>query len=203
MKKIIVILIASSFIIPALFLFTFAFIVSGGSSDINSSNSSAIHKVNVGAGDFTSPLDEGFSIFSEAGARRLDGYHYGMDMGKSYGSPVYAIYDGEIYSTNSSCPPNGGFLGSRCPTSGLVPWGGNSVVLKFVYKNVVYFAQFDHLEKVKAKINDKVKKGDQIGTQGNSGNSTGSHLHLEIHYDGVLTASKKNFVNPRDLINFE
>lgn len=49
-----------------------------------------------------------------------------------------------------------------------------------------YKTVYGHLSSYKVSSGDKVEKGDNIGIMGSTGNSTGVHLHLEIHKNGVL-----------------
>ncbi len=51
--------------------------------------------------------------------------------------------------------------------------------------------RYGHLHKIKVKKGDIVKKGDVIALQGNSGRSTGSHLHYEIRYNKSPLNPKK------------
>jgi murein DD-endopeptidase MepM/ murein hydrolase activator NlpD len=43
---------------------------------------------------------------------------------------------------------------------------------------------YGHLQDFMVDLGDEVHRGDQIGTVGNTGRSTGSHLHYEVHEDG-------------------
>jgi len=54
--------------------------------------------------------------------------------------------------------------------------------------NDEYTTEYLHMIDIKVKNGDFVKKGDQIGTMGNRGCSTGTHLHYEVHkkINGVL-----------------
>lgn len=69
---------------------------------------------------------------------------------------------------------------------------------KGAYGNIVYLVHDDHcatlyahLSKFKVKEGMKVKKGDVIGYVGNTGKSTGPHLHYEIMIDGESVNPKK------------
>jgi murein DD-endopeptidase MepM/ murein hydrolase activator NlpD len=46
--------------------------------------------------------------------------------------------------------------------------------------------KFDHLKKSLVKKGDLVTRGQVIGLVGNSGRSTGPHVHYEIHYDDKI-----------------
>ena len=48
-----------------------------------------------------------------------------------------------------------------------------------------YLTVYGHLSKLKCKVNDEIKAGDVIGLSGNTGNSTGPHLHFECRKDNV------------------
>lgn len=137
--------------------------------------------------DFVMPLDQPFSFTSPVGGREL-GYHYGIDVAKDFGSPVYSITSGEVVDTNNTCSPNGG--PSKCPAKGKVPWGGNYVVIKANVKGETYYIHYAHMEKTNASKGQIVYPGQLIGYQGNSGNSYGSHVHIEAHTKGVNPADK-------------
>ena len=66
------------------------------------------------------------------------------------------------------------------------------------YGNLIYIAHdehyatlYAHLSKMKVKEGDQVKQGDVIGFVGNTGKSTGPHLHYEVRYDGEQVNPKK------------
>ena len=119
--------------------------------------------------------------------------HKGTDYGAPTGTKVFAVADGTIIRAVKGCPANGN-LNSTC--------GGG-------YGNVVYiehhaktpagesiYSVYAHLSKNVVSVNQTVKAGDHIGDVGNSGRSTGPHLHLEIHL-GRLFGTK---VNPQDYL---
>jgi len=54
---------------------------------------------------------------------------------------------------------------------------GNSLIIDHCE---VYSTLYAHLHEIKVKVGQRVSRGDIIGTVGNTGRSTGPHLHLEL-----------------------
>lgn len=85
----------------------------------------------------------------------------------------------------------------KSPISGIVDAvisggdGGNQVIIKH---DNGYKTGYAHLNKVLVKKGDKVKQGDVIGLSGNTGKSTGPHLHL------TLTDNSGAKVDPQKMI---
>lgn len=158
--------------------------------------------IGSGNGELTLPFDLPITVTSEVGERSLDDYHYGMDMVKAVDQPIRVLADGEIIRVNSTCAPYGGKLGNLCPMGNPISGGGNYVQIKFDYHDETYYATYMHMADVKVHTGDHVHSGDIIGTQGNSGNSSGSHLHLEIHKGSRMISTKDGLVNPKELLDF-
>ena len=97
------------------------------------------------------------------------GAHYAVDIASSKGTPLYAIADGEVYSATYNTAY------------------GNVVKIKFKYKDEILYAVYAHMDSYTVKAGDLVKKGQQIGKVGNSGNVSGAlggyHVHFEIDKD--------------------
>ena len=88
--------------------------------------------------------------------------HHGVDLVGSYMAKVYATSDGDVIFVGNK----GGY--------------GNVVILQHKYNIKTVYA---HLNNFNVKVGDRVKRGDVIGIQGNTGRSTGQHLHYEIIVD--------------------
>lgn len=98
------------------------------------------------------------------GALKTQGIHgyNGVDFGVGIGSPIRAAQGGEVIVAKSS-GWNGGY--------------GNYIVIK--HKNGVQ-TLYAHLSRVDVGVGATVAQGDGIGASGNSGKSTGPHLHFEV-----------------------
>ena len=90
--------------------------------------------------------------------------HGGVDFGVSEGTQVFAASDGTIEETGYDAP---GF--------------GNYVRMRDKDGNELYYG---HLSQKLREGGSKVKAGDLIGLSGNSGHSTGPHLHFEVRNAG-------------------
>lgn len=90
--------------------------------------------------------------------------HRGQDFAVNTGTPVYAPADGVVEVARSSKKGSGNFLR-----------------LQHSYG---FSSSYSHLHKFKVKSGDFVKKGDLIAYSGNSGLSSGPHLHYEIRFVG-------------------
>jgi len=159
-------------------------------------------KIEQADGTLQFPFELPVTITSEMGGRDLDGFHYGLDIVKQVDVPIKALADGEVVTVNSTCAPYGGKLGNRCPEMMPISGGGNHVQIEFEYKQKTYYATYMHMAKTEVHVGDIIHAGDFIGTQGNSGNSTGSHLHLEIHEGTKQVSVKDGLVDPRELLKY-
>ncbi|MFF2849857.1 M23 family metallopeptidase [Streptomyces sp. NPDC058001] len=90
--------------------------------------------------------------------------HSGQDFAVPVGTPVKAASAGTVVKAGG----NGGGDG---------PAYGNAIVVK--HSNGKY-SQYAHLSKINVKIGQSVSAGQNIALSGNTGNSSGPHLHFEI-----------------------
>jgi len=124
------------------------------------------------------PVDKDFCVTLPFGAIRQNLWpthddHWGTDFATPIGSNVYAVEDGII------------LFAQEDPTG----WG-HYLVLQSGKDYYIY----GHLSEWKVKQGDKVTQGQIIGLTGNTGNSTGPHLHFEHRYDGMLKDNIKPVV---------
>ena len=93
-----------------------------------------------------------------------------------FGEPVVAVADGEVVEAIDSIADN---PRGRLPTATIANIAGNHVIVRFGPSRFVMFA---HLKRgsVRVKTGQRVKRGEVVGLLGNSGQSTGPHLHLQV-----------------------
>ncbi|MFD0074380.1 M23 family metallopeptidase [Streptomyces sp. NPDC127166] len=106
--------------------------------------------------------------------------HSGQDFAVPVGTPVKAAAAGTVVKAG----PNGGGDG---------PAYGNAIVIK--HANGTY-SQYAHLSRIQVNIGQKVAVGQQIALSGNTGNSSGPHLHFEIR----TTPNYGSAVNPMSFL---
>ena len=92
-------------------------------------------------------------------------FHAGMDFTAPTGTEIYATGNGTIRK------------------SGWQQGYGNTVEVNHGFG---YLTRYGHMQKVNVRVGQKVKRGDVIGFVGNTGKSTGPHLHYEVHYRGKV-----------------
>lgn len=90
-------------------------------------------------------------------------FHEGMDFSAPIGTPVYATGNGRVISAGW----NSGY--------------GNLIEIDHGYG---YVTRYAHLSKINVKPGQSVGRGDLIGEVGNTGKSTGPHLHYEVRLKG-------------------
>ncbi|MEN8079265.1 peptidoglycan DD-metalloendopeptidase family protein [Clostridioides difficile] len=109
---------------------------------------------------FLSRPTKGGYLSSSFGEVRSTSVHKGIDIAKNLGESVNASLDGRVIKAEYN---NGGY--------------GNLIVLEHENNMKTYYA---HLSEIYVKKGDIIKKDDIIGAIGNTGNSTGPHLHFEL-----------------------
>lgn len=115
------------------------------------------------------------------------GIHLGADYtGIGVGGNVLAVANGIVLFSSNACPTTGGYPNS-CGAPGAYG-GGNQVYLIVSVQNKTYGVTYAHLKKdTVLKAGTTVTSGMKIAEMGSSGNSTGAHVHVEIHYLGTMS----------------
>lgn len=101
--------------------------------------------------------------------------HQGVDMALPIGTPLYATFDGKVR---------------------VAKWMkgyGNIVILRHDNGLETFYG---HMSQFNVKPGDIVHAGDVIGLSGNTGRSTGPHIHYEVRYHGLA-------LDPQRIVNLE
>lgn len=111
-------------------------------------------------------------------------YHSGTDISAPTGTPVYATYGGVVDTVKS-----------------LTTSYGKHIILKCEVDGQTVYIYYCHLDSFNVKKGDTVKAGQKIGTVGNTGNSSGSHLHYEVRNSAKQYGSLSNpTLNPYNFL---
>ena len=130
----------------------------------------------VQVGDYAWPTLSPFLITSHF-EWRWGKFHRGIDIcGTGYGSPIFAVADGEVVRAQK----NDGNM-------------GNHIVIKH---NDKLYTQYMHNSKILVKVGDHVTKGQKIALMGCSGECYGTHLHLGVWVDGPPYQAGSTVVDP-------
>ena len=140
-----------------------------GSSKVEMPDSCAID-----CSTFILPIDTMTRVTSKYGPRRRR-MHKGIDLKVQVGDTIRAAFDGKVRIRNFERRGYGNYLVVRHPNG-----------LETVYV---------HLSKSLVDVNDIVRAGDPIALGGNTGRSTGSHLHFETRFLGIA-------INPIYMFDF-
>lgn len=92
-------------------------------------------------------------------------FHKGVDLSAVAGTPIYSLYDGVVSAAGTSSSY------------------GNYVRVRHSGGVEVMYA---HCSYVLVEKGQAVKAGERIAKVGNTGNSTGSHLHIELRFNGIV-----------------
>ncbi|TCL88316.1 D-mannose binding lectin [Curtobacterium sp. PhB142] len=107
----------------------------------------------------------------DRGAGHVPRYHQGTDAPVPVGTPVYGSGTGEVTKTVANDASYGNYI--------VVTYGMTAVLTA-------------HLSKIEVKKGQIVKLGSEIAKSGNTGQSTGPHVHVETRRNGTLVDPLKN-----------
>lgn len=145
---------------------------SGGNSSSQPSEPS--YEAPTSSGDWIKPT---IGRVSSGFGSRWGEFHYGVDFANSGSNvPIFAAADGVVIRS---------YLSSSY---------GNCIFIAHSINGEVYTTVYAHM-RVRLVQGGAVSKGQQIGIMGSTGESTGQHLHFELHH-GSWNQAKSNAVNP-------
>ena len=116
----------------------------------------------------TVPISSGFG--ARAVCSYCSSYHLGVDFTPGSGVPIQSITAGTVSAVNIG----GGGLGNNVTVDHVV----NGQRVQSVYAHMQWGS-------IQVAVGQQIAVGTVIGAVGNTGNSTGAHLHLEIHVEGT------------------
>lgn len=120
-------------------------------------------------------------------------FHRGVDFAGRRGTPIYATADGFV------------------SYAGKDKYLGDTIIIDHRKKELDeqnqpyarqggYQTEYGHLDKIVVKQGQQIKRGQQIGTMGNSGRSTGPHLHYAVRLRDHQLSKHRGYQNPEDFI---
>lgn len=141
---------------------------------------------------------EGYRVTSPYGWRTHPVYgdrrfHTGIDLVKEHRAPIHAFLGGVVM-----------FAGWGATGSGFGNYGYVVAILDARERLHCYC----HLDSISVQVGDRVKRGQEIGRQGNTGVGTGSHLHYEVRkryapsYGWVANAEDRAFEPTKYLVDW-
>ncbi len=135
----------------------------------------------TGSAKFVRPASGGVSQgFGPASGANGYTFHNGVDFSGPVGSPIRAAASGTVITAGSGGPY------------------GNHVMISHFLDGQVYTTVYGHMNSLSVSAGQTVTQGQTIGTLGSTGNSTGPHLHFELHIGGYQYSASgpANTVNP-------
>jgi len=106
--------------------------------------------------------------------------HLGIDIAASKGTPVWSTACGIVEYTG---------------------WHKGLGKLIIIDHGYGYKTHYGHLNEIKVKRGQRIKRGKLLGTIGNTGYSTGPHLHYEVHYKGKAVNPQKYILSENFIVD--
>jgi murein DD-endopeptidase MepM/ murein hydrolase activator NlpD len=127
-----------------------------------------LYRIAVEKAPFAMPLKSAFRFTSGFGSRNDPKgagrrMHEGIDMAGSAGSPIFATADGVVVHAG---------------------WENGYGKLVTIRHDFGLETRYGHLSQIHVSKGDRVSRGERIGDMGNTGRSTGTHLHYEVRVSG-------------------
>ncbi|WP_081806388.1 M23 family metallopeptidase [Actibacterium atlanticum] len=127
-----------------------------------------LYRMAVEKTPFAMPVKTSFRYTSGYGMRRhpISGkykMHDGIDMAGAHGSPILATADGVVKKAG---------------------WSSGYGRLVIIQHEFGIETRYAHLANIRVEVGQRVSRGHRIGDMGNSGRSTGTHLHYEVRVGG-------------------
>lgn len=121
-----------------------------------------LYRIAAQKAPFALPIKDSFRYTSGFGPR-WGRMHNGTDFAGAHGTPIYSTADGVVVHAGRQ--------------SGY----GNLVKIKHEFGIETRYA---HMSRIRVQVGQRLSRGDRIGDMGNTGRSTGTHLHYEVRVGG-------------------
>ena len=121
-----------------------------------------VYRIAAQKAPFALPLKSAFRFTSGFGPR-WGRMHSGTDFAAAHGTAIYATADGVVSSAG---------------------WGSGYGKLVKIQHEFGIETRYAHLSRIRVKVGQRVSRGQRIGDMGNTGRSTGTHLHYEVRVGG-------------------
>jgi len=147
-----------------------------------------------------SPVPKDYTWKSSPFGRRNDpftglpAFHSGIDFAGRQGTPIYATADG-VVSYAYEHQQLGKVVVISHDESHV---GEDGTVTR--KRAGIYRTEYGHMEKILVKKGEWVQRGQQIGAIGNTGRSTGPHLHYAVRYQDRSRSPNRGYVDPETFL---
>ncbi|WP_420863862.1 DUF5930 domain-containing protein [Algirhabdus cladophorae] len=121
-----------------------------------------LYRIAAQKAPFALPIKDSFRYTSGFGPR-WGRMHNGTDFAGAYGTPIYSTADGVVIHSG---------------------WSSGYGRLVKIQHEFGIETRYAHLARLRVKVGQRVSRGQRIGDMGNSGRSTGTHLHYEVRVGG-------------------
>ncbi len=125
------------------------------------------------------PITQKFGENPEVYAKFGKSGHNGIDFGMPIGTPIFAAADGMVTKIGWDAAGYGNYL---------------------ILQHQGFQTLYAHLNRVLVKYKDMVKEGQHVADSGNTGFSSGPHLHFELRIPGFSGAYNKGEVDPLQFV---
>ncbi|UED84920.1 M23 family metallopeptidase [Streptomyces profundus] len=134
---------------------------------------------------WVSPISDDYELSATYGnaGDRWAAKHSGQDFAVPTGTEVNSVHEGTVVKAGGNGAGDG-------------PAYGNAVVIEHTDGT---FTQYAHLSEVDVAVGDEVETGEKIALSGNTGNSSGPHLHFEVR----TSADYGTAVDPMEFLRGE
>jgi murein DD-endopeptidase MepM/ murein hydrolase activator NlpD len=123
--------------------------------------------------------------------------HHGVDLAAAKGTPIHAASGGTVIRMRCDARTPGG-ASLSCDRDGSPQVRGCGWYVDILHAGAVMTRYCHMVQQPDVRLGQAIAPGERIGLSGSSGNSSGPHLHFEVHLDG--DRSSAGAVNPENFM---